>query len=235
MATQAAWAVSPQSSADVRKVPCLLREQILARAGLMPVMRGQIIISQGASTDDVYLVVEGRVQVVIYSANGREVIMSELSEGCLFGEMAVLDERPRSASVIALTNGQMARVTGDDFLDIISKAPQSGLWLARQLSDRVRDLTKKSYDLVTLPVAVRIHDELLRLASEAGVEADNDQPAMVRLPTHAALAAKIGTHREAVSRELAQLEKEGVLTRNGRNVEICSVARLRNVGANIRQ
>jgi CRP-like cAMP-binding protein len=122
---------------------------------------------------------------------------------------------------------------GDQFLDFLGTVPKAGLWMSHLLAARVRDLTARAFELATLPVAARVHSELLRMAAETGVEGDR---ALIQpMPTHADFASRIGTHREAVTRELNLLAGEAILRQSGRKTEILSVTRLQSLYDRIRR
>jgi CRP-like cAMP-binding protein len=204
--------------------PVALRDAYLGRARLTKVRRGQIIIAEGSETTDVYLIRSGRVQISLFSPHGREVILREMGPNLIFGELAAIDKQARSANVVAVEDSELALMRGEDFLDFLGAVPQAGLWMSQLLVARIRNLTARAFELATLPVAGRVHSELLRLARETGMEADRLE--IQPMPTHADLAARIGTHREAVTRELNLLASEGIVRQSGRKVEILSVARL---------
>jgi CRP/FNR family cyclic AMP-dependent transcriptional regulator len=212
--------------------PAVLRDAYLARARLMKVRRGQIIISEGSETSEVYLIRSGRVQISLFSPHGREVIFGEMGSNLIFGELAAIDRQARSANVVALEDSLLAHMRGEEFIDFLGAVPQAGLWMSKLLVARIRNLTARAFELATLPVAGRVHSELLRLARETGVEAD--KLVIDPMPTHADLAARIGTHREAVTRELNLLAGEGILRQSGRKAEILSVARLQSLYDRIR-
>jgi CRP-like cAMP-binding protein len=199
----------------------------------MKVRRGQIVISAGDDGTDVYLVRQGKVQVSLVSPHGREIILRELGPDQLFGETAVIDRLPRSADIVALEDSLLAHMRGPEFLAYLQSAPGAALWMARMLSARIRDLTERAFELATLPVAARVHGELLRLALESG--ASGDRMPIERMPKHADLASRIGSHREAVTRELNLLAADGILRQSGRKAEILSLAKLRTLYERMRR
>lgn len=213
--------------------PTPLRNAFLGRARTASFGKGHVVIAEGSDADDVYLIRKGRVQVSLVSAHGREVILRDMGEGRIFGEIAAIDHRPRSASVIALEDCQLAHLRGAEFIDFLGSVPQAGLWMALQLAARVRDLTEKTFELATLSVSSRIQSELLRLAA-AGTPS-GETIVVTPLPTHSELAARVGTHREAVSRELSQLTQEGLIRRTGRTLEILSLTELQSLHARLRR
>jgi CRP-like cAMP-binding protein len=213
--------------------PVGLRDAYLERSQPMKVGRGQIIISEGSDTTGVYLIRSGSVQISLFSLHGREVILRKMGPDHIFGELAAIDRQARSANVIAVEDSVLAHMRGEQFVDFLGAVPQAGLWMSRLLVGRIRNLTSRAFELATLPVAGRVHSELLRLARETGIS--SDRLVIHPMPTHADLAARIGTHREAVTRELNLLAGEGILRQSGRKVEILSVARLHALYDRIRR
>jgi CRP/FNR family cyclic AMP-dependent transcriptional regulator len=217
-------------------LPVSLRDAYLARARAMPVRKGQIVIAEGTLSSDVYLICQGRVQVLLVSESGREVVLRNMEPHRIFGENAAIDGLPRSARVVAIEDGQLAHMSGPDFVTFLGEVPHAGLWMAQQLAARVRDLTDKTFELATMPVASRIQAELLRMAAQGATVSGHPDRAMIeRFPTHAELAARTGTHREAVSRELGQLAQEGLLRQSGRSLEVLSLTGLRSLHERLRR
>ena len=209
-----------------------LREAFLSRARNLKVRKSQIVIAEGTDSTDVYLVRSGKLRISLSAANGREILSRDIGPGALVGELAAIDGGLRSASVAALEETVLACQRAEDFIRFLGEVPQAGLWMTRQLAARVRDLTERTTELATLPIAGRVQRELLRLAAEAGGEGDQ---AIIRpMPTHAEIASRLGTHREAVTRELNQLAQEGIVRQAGRQAEILSVAKLYALYSRIR-
>ena len=222
----AAGSVSQRVDGD-EPFPAPLRDAFLERARITNARKDQIVIAEGSDALDVYLIRTGRLQFSLVSAHGREVILRDMGADRLFGELAALDGRPRSVSVVALTDCTLAWMSGPAFLAFLEEVPQAALWIARQLVARVRDLTERTFELATFPVSSRVQAELLRLAAAFGADPAADRVVIQPMPTHVELAARTGTRREAVSRELNQLAKEGLVAQRGRKLEILSLSGLR--------
>ena len=202
------------------------RRDVLEHGRIIRARKGQALLSKGDHSTDVFTVLEGRLQVLLYSASGREISLRDLEEGDMFGEMAAIDGATRSASIVALSESRLMVLTRAEFRAALSASPESALWLLRQLTARVRSLTERVFELSALNVQSRLHCELLRLAagSETGMEI---KPA----PTHAELANRIGTHREAVTREMRALAAQDIIRTGRRRLEFVDLARLQiNVG-----
>lgn len=185
---------------------------------------GQTLMEVGSNSTSVYVVLEGRVQVAIFSPAGREVILRDLERGSVFGELAALDEQPRSATIIALAPCLLLSIPGDRFRAAVFDNPAAAAWTTRRLVAQIRDLTERVFELNTLRVPSRLHCELLRLAGPAR---DTDAPVVIDpFPTHAELAARIGTHREAVTRELSYLGSRGIVEQQRRRAVVTDLPAL---------
>jgi CRP/FNR family cyclic AMP-dependent transcriptional regulator len=213
-----------QLQALSRLLPETLGRQLEQHARLVMLQSGQIVIGHQDCTTDVFVVLEGSLRVELYSLNGREISLADLGPGDLFGEFAAIDDQPRSATVAATGACALACISSAAFRSIALGSPENSDWLARRLVDRIRLQTERIFELNALAVRSRLHCELLRLSLDAGV-ADNGAT-IVPAPTHAQLAARIGTHREAVTRELQYLHKCGIVEQQGRELRVNQVAEL---------
>ncbi len=185
---------------------------------------GQWIISRDAADRDVYLLVSGRVRVTTYSAAGRQVTFRDFGAGEFFGDVAAIDDEPRSADVLALDYTLLASMSPAVFRRLLREQPVVAERVLRRLASLVRRLSERVIDLSTLSVHNRIHAELLRLASKAGIahNAARIDPA----PKHADIASQVSTYREEVTREFSALVTAGVLGRDGRALVVRDVKRL---------
>jgi CRP-like cAMP-binding protein len=190
----------------------------------MRARRGLLLIAAGTRSDDVFLLVSGRLRVTLFSADGREVIIRDLLPGQFVGDLAALDGDVRSATIVALDDSNLLRLSGEAFRRAVMDRPEAALWYARTLARRIRDLTDRLFEMGTLNVRSRLHAQLLRLCAEAGL--DGSAAALDPAPTHEHLATLIGTHREAVTRELSYLASVGLVERGRGRLVVKDVARL---------
>ena len=191
------------STLDVlRKVPLFatMREgDILAFAELVrerSFPKGSVIVFEDDQGDALYLVARGQVKVVLIGEDGREVILSVLGEGNFFGEMSLIDEKPRSATVIAMVDSVVLVLRREDFQARLRTSPEIAIALLRELSRRLRRADEKIGSLVLLDVNGRLADLILRLAEEEGGDR------ITKKLTHNVLAQMIGSSRETVSRTM---------------------------------
>lgn len=185
---------------------------------------GQQIISHLDESTDVYLVVEGKVRVIVYSPAGKEVTFRDIDAGDSFGELAAIDGLPRSATVAALTDSLIAHMPAEVFWEILRTHSNVAALVMRKLANLVRSLSERVFEFSALAVRNRVHAELLRLARH---HMTGDNSAFIKpAPTHADLASRISTHREAVTRELNSLSKDGLVERQAGALAIHDVDRL---------
>lgn len=193
---------------------------------------GQRIISRDGQDRDVHLLVAGKVRVTTYSAGGRQVTFRDERAGALFGDMAAIDEGPRSADVIALGSVLVASMPPATFRRLLRDEPKVAERIMRRLAGLVRRLSERVIDLSTLGVRNRIHAELLRLAREAGIVRNTAR--LDPAPRHADLASQVSTYREQVTRELSALARSGLLKKQGGALMVCDVQRLEKLVQEVR-
>ena len=182
----------------------------------------QILSFQDPSTRILFLL-SGKARVVIYSSEGKAVVFRDLTAPTMFGEIAAIDRRPRSASVEALEPCTVASLSAESFERLMLEEPSVVLATLQHLTANVRRLSERVFEFSTLLVQNRVHAELLRLASEVS---GKDEVVLSPAPSLSDIAARISTHREAVSRELSRLTATGLLRREGVNLTITSVSKL---------
>lgn len=175
-------------------------------------------------TRDVYFIVEGEVRAITYALDGKEVTYRDIPAGGMFGEYAAIDGEPRSATVEALVPSHVAAMPAACFWEVLESHPSVNAILLKQLTRQVRTLTERVFEFSTLAVKNRIHAELLRLARDHMV--DEATAAIVPSPTHAEIASRISTHREAVTREMTELSRQGLVERRHGSLVVRDVPRL---------
>jgi CRP-like cAMP-binding protein len=175
-------------------------------------------------TRDVYFVVEGEVRAITYSLEGKEVTYRDISAGDMFGEYAAIDGEPRTATIEALVPSYVAAMPAACLWEILESHPSATAIMLKQLTRQVRALTERVFEFSTLAVKNRIHAELLRLARDHMV--DDVTAVIVPSPTHADIASRISTHREAVTRELTELSRQGLVERRHGSLVVRDVPRL---------
>jgi CRP/FNR family cyclic AMP-dependent transcriptional regulator len=201
------------------------RAALLARAKTIRVRRGQTLLVHGERSSQVFFVLEGKLTVVLYSANGREVTLRELVAGDFFGELAAIDGEDRSANVVAVSDARLMTLTRDNFLAAIHSSPDVADWILRTLAAQVRNLAEKVFEMHVLNIQARLHSELLRLGHSACASGRCE---IYPAPTHAELANRIGTNREAITREMKVLSERKIIRTGRRRLEFLDLAELQD-------
>lgn len=208
-------------------LPVPIGEILLPHAKLTTLRSGQIVMGHQDVTNEVFVVLEGSLRVELISRNGREISLHDSGPGDLVGEFAALDDQPRSATVTATSRSTLARIPGSTFRDAMFGNPACAEWLTKRLVRMMRGMTERVFELNALAVRSRLHCELLRLSLDAGITGNS--ALIAPSPTHVELANRIGTHREAVTRELQYLQKQGITSSEGRKLTVEDVARLAEI------
>lgn len=188
----------------------------------------QPVFVQGDDGDELYLILKGSVRIVALGAEGREVTLALLSQGNFFGDMALLDGHPRSASAIAAEDCEILVLHREDFFRVLERSPGSVRSLLAFLSERLRRANERIHDVSLLTVRRRLAGVLRDLALRQGTD-DGTGILLPREVSHRALAETLNTSRETVSRELAELRSRGLVEQEGRRIRVLALAGLTNL------
>ena len=166
-----------------------------------------ILLSEGDKTDSLYVICSGKVKVEIGDEHGKEVILTMLGPGEYFGEMAFLDGKPRSASVVTREPTEALIISRNDFRDILVSNPDAVLNLLKGLLARLREANEKIESLALMDVYGRVARLFVQLAKPKGQKLVIEEKL-----THQEIANMIGSSREMVSRILKDLVTGGYIT-----------------------
>lgn len=173
--------------------------------------RGSVIVSQGDDTDTMYVIVAGRAKVCISDDEGKEVIVSLLGPGDYFGEMSLVDDHPRSASIETLEPAELVVISQDEFKASLARNFDMCLAFMRCLVGRLRSADKKIETLALVDVYGRVARALLDM-SEPGPDG---RRVIRRRVTKQDIARMIGASREMVSRVMKDLVEMGEVEERG--------------------
>jgi len=183
-----------------------------------------IIHEDDDSSHTFFMIASGEVKVYLSGSDGRETILALLGPGDFFGEMALIDGEPRSASVKATCVSELVLIQRNDFIQKLRQFPDLAMSFLEEMSHRLRKANRQISSLSTLTVFGRVAGTLLNLAEERGVRTHFDGGRMVtkipNKPTQQQLAEMSGTTRETVSRVLNSLKKKGVIAIAGKDLII---------------
>jgi CRP-like cAMP-binding protein len=186
--------------------------------------RSQAILHQQDGNREVYFVVRGRACEMYFSLTGREMQLRNLQAGEMFGELSAIDAMPQAAAVVAAERTLTASMPASVFWETMSKYETFAMEVVRGLAGLARMMSCRAIELGTFSVQNRIHAELLRCSRpKANVR---NMAVISPMPTHSAFASCIGTHREAVTRELGELTRAGLVEKKKGQLIIRDVAEL---------
>ncbi len=216
----------------LRRIPifCMLEPKILAILAEMTrtqhYHQGQIIFYRGDPGNAMYVLVAGSVELTLPSETGSEVLVARLRAGEHFGELAVLDGRPRYVSAVAVEPTQVLAIFRDTLLDFLRQHAEASLQITLSLCLRLRHITELLSDMAFLDLLPRLAKRLCEMADilhEAVAEAKDIYI------TQEDLAEMVGATREAVNKHLAHLRETGVIQTGRGHVRILRPDRLRAI------
>jgi CRP/FNR family transcriptional regulator, cyclic AMP receptor protein len=181
--------------------------------------RDEVVFHRDDPAGHVYVILAGSVKVSIPDEEGHEIVVAVEREGAVFGELALFDDAPRSATVTALDETQVVTLAREDFLRVLERSPRATREILRLLAGTVRRASGRIEDLVFLDVPGRVAKCLLDLTTahaRTEIELSQDD-----------LAAFVGATRVSVNRALADLETQGAIAIGRRRISVKEPALLR--------
>ena len=200
-------------------------DAILARARTARYKAGDVIVAKGDPGDSMMAVLSGSVSVDAPSPDGRQVVLSVLRVGEVFGEIALLDGKERTADVVALTDCEILIVPRRSLWSLIEHRPDMCIDLMLVLCDRLRRTNEQVEDLAFLHLESRMAKALLRLLEESGEPPTRAGPAAVRI-SQRALGERVGGSRESVNKHLNAWKELGIVSIEKGAIVIRDVAAL---------
>ena len=198
-----------------------------ARAGLVRRYRpGHFVFHQGDPGDRLYAVIDGLVKVVFATERGDEIVLNTLGRAATFGETAMLDGAPRSASIVAVEASRLFSLSRDQVIRLMQRHPALIDEFLQALGRLVRGLTERAADSAFLDLTGRLAKLLLQLASKHG---ESNGAVLDRGLTQSDLAALIGGSRPAVNRALQRLDSRGLIAMKGRTIVLRDTRGLRRL------
>lgn len=182
------------------------REVLAAHLNTRSFPKNTIVITEGDLSDSLYIVNEGQIKIYVSDDEGREMLLNVLEPGDYFGELALIDKEPRSASAITMRNTKLSIISGPDFREVLRKHPEMSIKLMSALVVRLREVTDTVRRLALLDVYGRVTTTLLSMAREEG-DIKRVEPKL----TQQDIANMVGASREMVSRIMKDLKTGGYI------------------------
>jgi CRP/FNR family cyclic AMP-dependent transcriptional regulator len=185
--------------------------------------RGTVVMAAGDPIDSLYIVISGRLKVMMSDAEGKEVILSLIGPGEYFGEMGLIDDSPRSASVVAIEACELLAVSKRDFKKCLGESAEMAAAVMRGLVRRLREADRKIGSLALLDVYGRVARLLLDMS-----EMQNGQRVVAKRLPKQDIAKMIGASREMVSRVMKDLQMGGYIETRGSTIVLRDSIMLRD-------
>ncbi len=185
-------------------------ELVMSHAVLRSHPANRVILLENDWGGSVYFILDGWVKIRTHNVDGKEVTLNIVGKGEVIGEMAALEEAPRSTDAITLTPTTISSIPAQDFVTLLKSDPVAGIRLAQVMAKRLRQLNRR-LRLREADSLSRVADTLLFLAEGQGKQTDQG----VEIPNlpHRELSSISGLARETVTRSLTKLEKKGLIKR----------------------
>jgi len=200
-----------------RKLAAPERNALIARAHMRRFDAGDTIFLMGTLHDSMIAVLDGEVRISVPSAEGKEVMLAIVHAGEVFGEIAMLDGKPRSADAKALTACNVAILDRRDVLAVLERNPTAWLVLVEVLCSRLRQTDQHLVEVALLGLPQRLAKTTLRIIDAPRVKPANR--AELRLWQYE-LANLVGASRESVNKCLHEWQRAGIIRMERRVIKI---------------
>lgn len=200
-------------------LPISAIEEVSTRVQVRRIGAGVAVVRQDEPGDALFVIMSGRIKVVIAGESGREVTLALLRPGDSFGELSMFDGAGRSTSCIAVEAATVLALSRDDFMRLVAAHPRTAINLLGEMSRRLRKADATIAQLALCDVNERLVHQLVALARDEGAESP-DGWVIRRRPTQQDLANMIGSCRETISRSFNQLARDGFIVQRGRSLVV---------------
>jgi len=200
-------------------------DQLIAHARIERHAPHANIFAKGAPGHGMMAVLDGQVKICSPSPDGKEVVLNVVEAGGVFGEMALLDGKDRSADAVALTECELLLVDRRDFVAFLERNPRFCIRLIALLCERLRRTSEQVEDVLFLDVPGRVAKTLLRLAQQHGKPSDDGTLIDLKL-SQRELGGMAGLTRESVNKQLRRWQAEGLIALKGNAITLLDEDRL---------
>ncbi len=203
-------------------------EDLLDRSAIQRAAAGEEIVHEGDPSTHFYVLLAGRVAVSMRSPDGRDMVIRLIEPGENFGEIAVLDGQPRTASARAQVACELISMSRSEFEGYIKRTPEIALRLLQRMAQQLRVTSEILKDNVFLPLPQRLAKMLVSLANRYGEPTDDGMRIDLSLSQRLA-AEMVGSTRESVNAQMLEWDKAGLLLRSRGSITIRDLAGLERI------
>ena len=204
-------------------------DAVLAHATVARHPQGDQIFAKGDPGNSMMAVLKGRVMITAPSQDGRQVVLTVMRDGDVFGEIALLDGKERTADATAATDCELLTVPRRSLLSLLERRPDLCIELLIVLCERLRRTNEQVEDLAFLDLEARIAKVLVRLAEENGNGRAPTRPVGVKI-SQRALGELVGGSRESVNKHLQDWKRSGIIAIEKGSIVIHDIEALAALG-----
>ncbi len=189
----------------------------------------EVVLRKGDPALQIYVILRGRLKTMTSGGEGRHAAFSIMGPGEVFGEVAVLDGEPRSATITALEPCELVIIGRNEFFHFLERAPQAAIQLLKVLARRLRRLSERVEDSAFLEVPGRLAKQLVSLAERYGQKHGANVRIELKL-SQQELGDLVGATRESVNKQLRSWVNDGLVEQNAGKLVIVDLDTLRDIG-----
>jgi CRP-like cAMP-binding protein len=204
-----------------------LIDQVGSRAMARVVKAGTVIYGKGDPGDSLFAVISGIVQISVPSIEGKDTVFAQLAAGEIVGEIALLDGRPRSADVAAVTDCELMVINRRDFVPLIHDHPELAFRLIDILCEKLRRTNDQVERVTFLDLPTRLAKVLIELAQSGEASAEGRKISM----TQRAIGQMIGMSRESTNKQLRNWEERNWVRLERGSIVVVALDKLMAVAA----
>jgi CRP-like cAMP-binding protein len=190
----------------------------------------EVVLRKGDPALQIFVIVAGRLKAITAGSEGRQAALSIMGPGEVFGEVAVLDGEPRSATITALENCELLIIQRTDFLRHLETQPHVAIKLMEVLARRLRRLSERVEDSTFLEVPQRLCKQLMRLVERYGRDIGSGCVRIELKLSQQELGDLVGATRESVNKQLRAWVADGLIEHQDGKLVVLQPARLRSLG-----
>jgi CRP-like cAMP-binding protein len=190
--------------------------------------KDSVVLFEHETGSALFVIIQGKLKVSRVSDDGKEVILTILSESDFFGEMAILDGLTRSANVTAMEDSELFIIQRSEFLDLLQNHPEIAIALLQELTQRLRSADMKIKSLSLKDAEGKVATVILQLADDIG-KIKQGTVEIEKLPFQHDLANMAGTSRETISRTLHSFAKKGMVELDGSKLKIINYEKFKEL------
>ena len=203
-------------------------DELLTLAVTERFTEGDVIFHKGDPGEDLFAILSGRVGINTFSAEGKEIFLNILDPGTVFGEIALLDGKERTAGAVAMQESNLLRIRRTEFLPFLERHPKLCIRLMSVLCERLRWTSDIIEDTIFLDIPRRLAKRLLTLADRHGESFEGGYLIHIRL-SQEELGHMLGATRESVNKGLKSLQKLGAISYDDGRIVIRDLERLESL------